>query len=74
MPGPYLESCTSCKVLKPSESVDNNYFAAERRCREVARGISALGVRWWGEGRIDTMLGWSHQTWSAMARSGFQQK
>lgn len=49
---------------------DNNYFAAERRCHEVARGIAALGVRWWGEGRIDTMLGWSHQTWSAMARSG----
>ena len=32
MPGPYLESCTSCKVLKPSESVDNNYFIQCGHC------------------------------------------
>ena len=51
---------------------DNNFFAAERRCRDVADGIAPLGIRWWGEGRIDTMMSWSEQTWSAMARSGLK--
>jgi radical SAM superfamily enzyme YgiQ (UPF0313 family) len=49
---------------------DNNFFAWERRCRDVADGIAGLGVRWWGEGRIDTMLGFEGATWEAMARSG----
>lgn len=51
---------------------DNNFFAAEKRCHEIARGIAPLGVRWWGEGRIDTMMGWSDQTWAAMARAGLK--
>lgn len=49
---------------------DNNFFAAERRVREVSDGIADLGLRWWGEGRIDTMLGWSDATWAAMRDSG----
>jgi len=49
---------------------DNNFFAAERRCVEVARGIAPMGLRWWGEGRIDTMLGWRDESWSELARSG----
>ena len=49
---------------------DNNFFAAEARVRQVAEGIESLGVRWWGEGRIDTMLEWSDRTWEAMSRSG----
>ena len=49
---------------------DNNFFAAEARVRQVAEGIESLGLRWWGEGRIDTMLAWSDRTWEAMARSG----
>lgn len=49
---------------------DNNFFAAERRCAEVARGLTGLGLRWWGEGRIDTMLGWSEATWQALSASG----
>jgi radical SAM superfamily enzyme YgiQ (UPF0313 family) len=49
---------------------DNNFFAWETRTREFAKGIEGLGVRWWGEGRIDTMLGWTSETWEAMAKSG----
>jgi anaerobic magnesium-protoporphyrin IX monomethyl ester cyclase len=49
---------------------DNNFFAWEKRTYDFARGIEGLGVRWWGEGRIDTMLGWASETWEAMARSG----
>ena len=51
---------------------DNNFFAWEKRTREVAEGIDGLGVSWWGEGRIDTMLGFSGETWEAMARSGLR--
>lgn len=51
---------------------DNNFFAWEKRCREVADGIAPLGVAWWGEGRIDTMLGFSGATWEAMARAGLR--
>lgn len=51
---------------------DNNFFAWEKRTREIADGIVDLGVSWWGEGRIDTMLGFSGETWEAMARSGLR--
>lgn len=51
---------------------DNNFFAWEKRTRDVAEGIERLGVSWWGEGRIDTMLGFSGETWEAMARSGLR--
>lgn len=52
------------------EFYDNNFFVAEKRCRAFADAIADLGIRWWGEGRIDTMLGWSDDTWRAMADSG----
>lgn len=51
---------------------DNNFFAWEKRTREVSDGIADLGLSWWGEGRIDTMLGFSGDTWLAMARSGLR--
>lgn len=54
------------------EFYDNNFFVAEKRCRAFADAIADLGIRWWGEGRIDTMLGWSDATWQAMADSGLQ--
>lgn len=52
------------------EFYDNNFFVAEKRCRVFADSIADLKIRWWGEGRIDTMLGWSDDTWRAMADSG----
>lgn len=51
---------------------DNNFFAWEKRTLEVSDGIADLGLSWWGEGRIDTMLGFSGDTWLAMARSGLR--
>lgn len=49
---------------------DNNFFVSERRCRAYAEATRDLGLRWWGEGRIDTMVRWSGETWQALARSG----
>lgn len=49
---------------------DNNFFVSEARVAAFAKGIRDLGIRWWGEARIDTMLGFSEATWRAMAESG----
>ena len=31
-----------------------------------------LNVRWWGEGRVDTMLNFSDTTWQLMEKSGLR--
>jgi anaerobic magnesium-protoporphyrin IX monomethyl ester cyclase len=52
------------------EFYDNNFFTYEARCREIAERIAPLKFRWWGEGRIDTLLKFSDTTWRAMRESG----
>lgn len=52
------------------EFYDNNFFTHEERCRGVADRIAPLSVRWWGEGRIDTLLKFKDETWRAMRGSG----
>lgn len=51
---------------------DNNFFAWERRTREVAEGITRHGLSWWGEARVDTLCEYGEATWTAMARSGLR--
>lgn len=54
------------------EFYDNNFFTREDRCREIAERIADLGFKWWGEGRIDTLLKFDDATWRAMTRSGLR--
>lgn len=54
------------------EFYDNNFFTSEARSAEVAERIRPLGVAWWGEGRVDTMLRFSEATWRAMRDSGLR--
>lgn len=54
------------------EFYDNNFFTQEERCREIAERIAPLGFKWWGEGRIDTLLKFKDSTWQAMTRSGLR--
>jgi hypothetical protein len=54
------------------EFYDNNFFTREERAREIAERIAPLGFKWWGEGRIDTLLKFKDATWRAMARSGLR--
>lgn len=53
---------------------DNNFFTSEKRvaafCEQVLR--RGLRLNWWGEGRIDTMLKFSHTTWELMRDSGLK--
>jgi hypothetical protein len=54
------------------EFYDNNFFVSEARVAAFARSIEDLGVHWWGEGRVDTILKWSDETLALAARSGLQ--
>ena len=58
--------------LDALELYDNNFFVKESRCVEFAERISGLGLTWWGEGRIDTLLGFDDATWRTMADSGLR--
>jgi radical SAM superfamily enzyme YgiQ (UPF0313 family) len=52
------------------ELYDNNAFVHEGRIREIAGRLAGSGIRWWGEGRIDTLLGFSDATWRALRDGG----
>ena len=54
------------------EFYDNNFFVHEARTLEFAERIADLGIGWWGEARVDTLLGYSERTWAAMRRSGLR--
>lgn len=54
------------------EFYDNNFFVSEKRVAEFAARIVGLGVRWWGEARIDTLLAFDETTWRLMRDSGLQ--
>lgn len=54
------------------EFYDNNFFTHEARVAEFSERILDLGVSWWGEGRIDTMMKYSDRTWRLMRDSGLR--
>ncbi len=54
------------------EFYDNNFFVHERRTAEFAERVMDLNIRWWGEGRIDTLLKYSDRTWELMRDSGLR--
>ncbi|HYF62285.1 MAG TPA: radical SAM protein, partial [Herpetosiphonaceae bacterium] len=54
------------------EFYDNNFFVHEARTAEFADRIKDLGIGWWGEARVDTMLKYSDRTWELMRDSGLR--
>jgi hypothetical protein len=54
--------------------VDNNFFASEKRVRKYAETLLEYGlegkVRWWGEGRVDTLLNYKPETWQILKKAG----
>lgn len=54
------------------ELYDNNFFVHEARTAEFAERILPLGIAWWGEARIDTLLRYSQRTWALMRQSGLK--
>ena len=58
--------------LDAVEFYDNNFFVHEARTTEFAERIMDLGLAWWGEARIDTMLKYTDRTWALMRDSGLK--
>lgn len=52
------------------EFFDNNFFVDEGRVKEFSERVRPLNIKWWGEARIDTLLRFSDDTWTAMAAGG----
>ena len=49
---------------------DNNFFLREDHTRELAERMVPLGMQWWCEGRIDTVLGYSDETLRKLRQAG----
>lgn len=58
--------------LNAVEFYDNNFFTHEARVAEFSERIMDLGISWWGEGRIDTMMHYSDATWQKMSDAGLR--
>jgi len=60
--------------INAMEFHDNNFFTSEKRVAAFAEELLRRGLKinWWGEGRIDTMLKFSHGTWELMRDSGLK--
>jgi radical SAM superfamily enzyme YgiQ (UPF0313 family) len=54
------------------ELVDNNFFVDERRVADFSDRIKGLGMAWWGEGRVDTLLKYDDASWRAMRDAGLK--
>jgi len=51
---------------------DMDFFVNEGRTEAIADGMASLDINWWGLGRVDTLMGYSDQTFSKMAKSGLK--
>jgi radical SAM superfamily enzyme YgiQ (UPF0313 family) len=49
---------------------DNNFFVSEKRSVEFAKLIAPEKMKWWAEGRIDTMDHYTDESLQAIADSG----
>jgi anaerobic magnesium-protoporphyrin IX monomethyl ester cyclase len=51
---------------------DMDFFISEARVAEFAERIAPLKLKWWALGRIDTLMHYSDDTWTRMAKSGLK--
>jgi radical SAM superfamily enzyme YgiQ (UPF0313 family) len=49
---------------------DNNFFLSESHTAELARCLAPLKLKWWCEGRIDTVLRYSDETLQLLRDAG----
>ncbi|MFY0651993.1 MAG: B12-binding domain-containing radical SAM protein [Cyclobacteriaceae bacterium] len=49
---------------------DNNFFVNEKMVVEFSRLIKEYNIKWWGEGRIDTLTKYSDESLKAMRDAG----
>ncbi len=51
---------------------DSEMFASEKRMFELSQFLVDENIKWWAEGRVDTLLNYDKQTWQLMQRSGLR--
>ncbi len=51
---------------------DMDFFVREERAAEFAERITGKGIRWWGLGRVDTLMSYHNDTWGKLQRSGLK--
>jgi anaerobic magnesium-protoporphyrin IX monomethyl ester cyclase len=51
---------------------DMDFFVKQDRTAEFSERITGKGIRWWGLGRVDTLMSYSDDTWEKMKRSGLK--
>lgn len=49
---------------------DSDFFVSQKRVRELSERLIDEKIRWWAEGRIDTILAFDDETVKLMERSG----
>jgi radical SAM superfamily enzyme YgiQ (UPF0313 family) len=49
---------------------DSNFFTFEKRVAAFSEGIMGMGIGWWGEGTIDTIMRYNDRTWDLMRGAG----
>ncbi|HLY28900.1 MAG TPA: radical SAM protein [Aggregatilineales bacterium] len=49
---------------------DMDFFVNEDRVADFSDRIKDLGMRWWGLGRVDTLMSYQDETWQKMKASG----
>ena len=70
--GDLAESMVRRWRINALEFHDNNFFASEKRVAAFCDRLieKGLKIRWWGEGRADTLLNYKDETWIKMKKSG----
>ncbi len=51
---------------------DNNFFLNEAHAREIGRAFMPLGITWWCEARVDTLMRFSDDTWRLLRAAGLK--
>ncbi len=54
------------------QMTDMDFFVSESRTAEFSDRIADLGIRWWGLGRVDTLMRYSEETFRKMTGSGLK--
>ncbi|MBI4008364.1 MAG: radical SAM protein [Planctomycetes bacterium] len=57
-------------LIDAVEFHDSNFFVSEARTVEFCDRVAGLNISWFGEGRIDTLLKYSYETWLKMKKGG----
>jgi anaerobic magnesium-protoporphyrin IX monomethyl ester cyclase len=69
-----IEKLVKTYNVNAIEFHDNNFFTSEKRVAEFSEEVLRRNLRfsWWGEGRPDTLLKYSEETFALMKRAGLK--